>query len=164
MDYRKSGALLLASVLVMALAGCGVHLSRNLDGSLRAQATIGEQALQSEISAALADPSFQRVDVDLAQGVIYVRGERTRPDGGQDWMTFSLYLEAVDGAMRAQVSEVQVNGYDLRQATIRNWNQRIANNLERATRRNPNSELKTAEVTPDGLTLVWRIETARSRE
>lgn len=164
MHYRKPGALLLAWVLAMTLAGCGVDLSRNPDGSLRAEAALGEQALQSEISAALSDPSFQRVAVDLGQGVIYVRGERTRPDGGHDWMTFSLYLDAVDGAMTAQVSDVKVNGYDLRQATIQNWNQRIANNLERAARRNPNSELQSAVVTPEGLTLVWRIDTARSRE
>jgi hypothetical protein len=58
---------------------------------------------------------------------------------------------------------MQVNGRPTDTAYVSVWNERLANRLENAGRRNPDATLQSVTVTSDAVEFVWRIETARSR-
>lgn len=151
-----------ASLLVMV--GCQVGIDRNDDGSLRLEAEMPEAALEAEIQAAIADPLVEEVTVDLRSGYLEAEATRRRLNGsGLDSMSFRLDLGVENGHMTALISEVVVDGFSVSQERVDLWNQRIAANLERAGSRSDNSQLTAVTVGPEAVTLVWRIETPRSR-
>lgn len=161
---RIAGASALLLLVVLAGA-CNVSINRNTDGSLSVEASISETAIQAEIEAALNDPLIQELSVDLQDGYILVTGERRRISGSQtDTLSFRLDLGVKDGHLSAVVSEAQIDGIPIDEARVKVWNQRIANRLERAGQRNPNSTLQSVTVTPDAVKMTWRVETRRSRE
>lgn len=162
---RFSILALLALVMVPWLTACQVGISRNDDGSLQIEAEIPESALEAEIRAAIADPLIRNVSVDLRSGYLLAEASRNRLSGnGQDSMTFRLDLGAQDGHMTARISDVVVDGFSVGQDRVALWNSRIATNLERAGNRSGDSELVQVRVTDQAVTLVWRVETARSRD
>jgi len=159
---RFSLFALLAAALV--LSACTLQIERNPDGSLQVESNIPAEILQAEIEAAISDPLIRDFTVDLHEGYVAVSAERARVSGDQtDTLTFRLDLGVSDGHLTATVSEVQLNGRPVEEARVAVWNERIANRLERAGRRNPDSALQAVTVTPDALKMVWCIETPRSR-
>lgn len=161
----KQGHLIFFLLLAaLAMTACQVGIERNLDGSLRLEATMTEDQLESELRSALADPAIEQIAVEAHDGYLAVAAERGRSNGAQtDRLTFRLDLDAVDGHLSAQVSDVVFDGFSASQARVEEWNERIAANLERAGARRPNSSLQSVQVTTQGVTMIWRIETARSR-
>ena len=155
---------LFALFMMSLITGCQVGISRNQDGSLQIQAEIPEAALESEIRTAIADPLVQDVSVDLGTGYLLAEATRNRLSGsGQDVMTFRLDLGVNEGHMTAVISEVVFDGFSVDQDRVELWNTRIANNLERSGNRSGDSELVEVRVTEQAVTLVWQVETARSR-
>jgi hypothetical protein len=161
---RICSGILLLGLMVLGLVGCQIGLTRNPDGSLRVEASIGEEALAREVRAAIADPLVEEVQVSLERGYARISLSRRRPAGNTtDTLSFRLDLGVADGHLTAHLSSVVVNGYQPTDTLLAAWNERIANNLERAAGRTPNSTLQSVQVTDQGINMVWRIETARSR-
>lgn len=161
--FRKRWVFITFALMAL-LAACQVGISRNDDGSLRIEGEMPESALEAEIKAAIADPLVEDVSVDLHSGYLTaVAGRRRLSGSGRDTISFRLDLGVEDGHMTAVVSEVVVDGFSVSQARVQAWNQRIAANLERAGNRSEDSDLVDVLVTGDAVTLVWRVETARSR-
>lgn len=154
--------LLLAGLILTA---CSATLERNPDGSLRLETTMTEDSLQTEITAAIADPLVQDLSVDFQNGSIFVLGERRRLNSKvTDTLAFRLTLGASDGHMTAVISDATLDSIPIDQARVAVWNQRIATRLENAGRRNPNASLQSVVVADQDVTLIWRLETARSRQ
>jgi len=154
----------IALFAVLALSACNIGIDRNADGSLRAEARMSEDMLQDEISAAIADPLVQSLTADLREGYVWVEAVRKRLGSEQtDDMRFRLDLGASDGHLTAAVSEATLNDAPIDPARVGLWNERIAAKLERAGQRNPDSALQSVSVGADAVTMVWRIETPRSR-
>jgi hypothetical protein len=150
--------------VVLALGGCAIDLDRNADGSLRLETQMPEEAIQKEIRLALADPQIQDLTADLRDGTIAVSGVRLRATGDKtDTMSFLLDLGARDGHMTAEVSDAEINGIPIPAETVAQWNENIAQNLEQSGQRNPDSTLQSVTVTSEAVTMVWRIETRRSK-
>ena len=148
----------------LALSACQANISRNSDGSLRVETSMTESALQSEISAAIADPLIQSITVDLQNGYIQVSGVRKRLNSNQtDEMSFRLDLGVSDGHLTAAISNALIDNVPVDQARVDLWNTRIATRLTNAGQRNAKSSLQSVSLTPDEVTLTWRVETARSR-
>jgi len=151
-------------VMVLAISACSARVERNPDGSLAVESSMTEADLQTEIEAAIADSLVHDFSVDLHDGYIAVSAQRDRVSGsGTDTLSFRLDLGVSEGHLSATVSDAQLNGRAFEQARIDNWNERIANHLERAAQRRPNSTLQTVTIGGDSVTLVWRVETARSQ-
>jgi hypothetical protein len=151
-------------VIGLALSACGVNVERNPDGSLKVEANIAAGGLQAEIAAAIADPLMQDFTVDLRNGYIFVSAERKRMNSDvTDTLTFRLGLGVSDGHLAATISETQLNGRPVDEERVAVWNERIGTRLERAGKRNSNSILQAVNIDPDALTMIWRVETARSR-
>ena len=80
-----------------------------------------------------------------------------------DQLTFRLDLGARDGSLTAAISDVKINGKAANPDYVSVWNERLANRLQNAGRRNPDSTLQSVTITGNAVEFVWRIETARSR-
>jgi hypothetical protein len=78
-------------------------------------------------------------------------------------MSFRLDLGASAGHLTAAISDARLNDIPIDPARVAVWNERIANRLARSGNRNPNSALQTVTVGGETVTMVWRVETARSR-
>jgi hypothetical protein len=152
-------------LLTVALSGCGLNINRNADGSLNVEARMTEADLQSEISAAIADPLLRNFAIDVQEGHIRVSAERKRLNSEQtDRLSFRLTLSVSEGRLAAMISEAQINDQPVDPERVALWNERIANRLAGAAQRRPDRTLQTVTVGGEVVTLAWRIETARSRE
>jgi hypothetical protein len=148
----------------LGLSGCTINIDRNPDGSLNLEALMDEATLQSELRAAIADPLVQDLTVELSDGYIQASTERKRiMIDDVDSLSFRLDLGVQDGHMTAEISEAQLNGEPLEEERVEAWNARIATRLERAGRRNPDSTLEAVTISDESLTMVYRVETWRSR-
>lgn len=151
-------------VMIVTVSACSLDIERNPDGSLTVESSMTEASLQAELEAAMADPLMRDFTADLREGYVFVSAERERIGSDEtDTMTFRLDLGVSNGHLTATISEVQLNGLPIEEARVAVWNERIATKLERAGQRNPNSTLQAVAISQDALTMVWRIETARSR-
>ncbi len=164
MRARERRLVTIDLIVCVLIAGCQVGISRNSDGSLRVEAQMSEAALTREVQAALADPLIEGVTVDARDGYLQVEAERRRPGSNRrDNISYRLTLGVEDGHLAARISDLQLGGYEIDDSQLAAWNERIAANLERAGRESEQSELTDVTVNSDGMTLVWRVETARSR-
>jgi hypothetical protein len=151
-------------VAAVGLSACTIHVDRNDDGSLRAESRMPEGSIQEEIALALRDAQVKELDVDLRQGYVQVTGVREMPVGGHtDTLRFNLTLGVADGHLTATIWEATFNDNPIAAERVAGWNERIARNLERRAGNHPNSTLQSVSVTPDAVTMAWRIETRYSR-
>jgi hypothetical protein len=156
-----AGLLLMAT---MALSACSIDITRNEDGSLRVEGVMDEHELESELALAIKDPLVQNLDVDVRNSAVFASGQRRHPDNsGVDTLAFRLDLGVRDGSLTASISGATVNGEPIEAWRVRGWNERLASRLERAAGRRPNSALQNVSLEDDAITMVWRIETPRSR-
>jgi hypothetical protein len=158
-------ALIVATAACTLLLGaCSANVTRNTDGSLSVTSTITGDSLNAEIKSALADPLVQDVTVTLQSGYADVSATRKRLDSDKlDTLTFRLDLGASGGQLTATVSNAQVDGRAVEADRVAEWNTRIANRLANFSQRRENSTLQSVTITPEGVTMVWRVETKRSQ-
>jgi hypothetical protein len=164
MDRRSSVSIAVLILAGLFLGACTIGVDRNPDGSLKLDVSLPEATIQSEIDHGLDDPLIQDLKADLRDGYIFVTADRKRVQSDEiDQLTFRLDLGAMDGALTAVISNVQVNGKSGNPAYVSVWNQRLANRLDKAGRRNPDTALQSVTINADVVEFVWRIETERSR-
>ena len=164
MNTNKFLTLLGLLVAVLAMSACTIHIDRNDDGSLRAESLLPKETLQREIQLAIADSKVQELTADLHDGYISVIGARKRDGGDEiDTLSFRLTLGVTDGHLAATISDAKLNDIPIAEERVTKWNERIAENLEKAGDKHPNSTLQSVHVTATEVTMAWRIETPRSR-
>jgi hypothetical protein len=162
--WKTITIIILSTLAGLLLSACQATITRNEDGSLRVETSMTEAGLQSEIQAALSDPLIQTVTVDLQPGYILVSGVRKRLNSDQtDTLTFRLDLGVSEGYLTATVSNALIDGVPVEEERVALWNERIANRLEKAGQRHVNSTLQSVTISSDNVSMVWRVETARSR-
>lgn len=158
---RTFPLLLVALLIIISLltSACQFNVSRNADGSLTVETSISQQELQSEISAALSDPLIKNVTVSLQSGYILVNGERQRLNDNSktDALSFRLDLGVSGGQLTATVSNAQLDGKAIEQNRVDNWNQTIANRLQKFGQRRPNTSLQAVTITPQAVNMTWLI-------
>ncbi len=154
----KTISVLLVTLLFLTSA-CKANIARNDDGSFTVETTITQQELQEAISAAIADPLVQDLQVSLQSGYVSVIGTRQRLNdaGKTDTLSFRLDLSVSNGQIIASVSDAQIDGSSIDQARVDNWNQTIANRLSKIGQRNENNILQSVSVTPEIVTMTWNV-------
>lgn len=156
--------MVLLATASLAISACSIAVDRNPDGSLRLEVNLPESTIQEEITAALNDPLITDLQVDLRQGYIFVTADRKRVLGDEtDLLSFRLDLGTHDGHLTAVISDAKINDEPVNDAYVEVWNQRLAQRLEEAAKRNPDSSLQSVSVGDDALNFIWRIETPRSK-
>jgi hypothetical protein len=104
------------------------------------------------------------VTVDLRDGYFFVTVEGEDPEVGEAvTLTFRATPGVADGHLTLTISDAQRNGEAVDDERVAQRTERIATRLERAAGRRPNRTLQSVTVTEDALTMVWRVETPRSR-
>jgi hypothetical protein len=157
-------AMVLLATASLAISACTIAVDRNPDGSLRLEVDLPESTIQEEIAAALNDPLITDLQVDLRHGYIFVTADRKRVLGDEtDLLSFRLDLGTHAGHLTAVISDAKINDELVNDAYVEVWNQRLAQRLEEAAKRNPDSSLQSVSVGDDGLNFIWRVETARSK-
>lgn len=165
MNIRTLFATVLLFIATMALSACSIEITRNEDGSLRLQGVMDEHELESELALAIKDPLVQNLDVDIRDGTVFAGGQRQHADNsGVDTLAFRLDLGVHDGSLMASISEATLNGEPIESWRVEDWNERLASRLERAAGRRPNCTLQSVSLEDDAVTMIWRIETPRSRD
>ena len=153
------------TVAALLLAACNVEARGNPRESMTVESRITEAELQEIIDESLADPLIRNLDVDMREGYVFVTAERERFDGSAtDTMTFRLDLGVSDGHLTASISDAQLDGQPVDAERVALWNERIANRLEKAGQRRADSSLQSVSISSENVTMVWRVETARSRD
>ena len=82
---------------------------------------------------------------------------------GTATMSFRLDLSVVDGHLGAVVSDAEINDVPVPTEIVDIWNEKLAIQLERAGKRNPDSTLQRVTVGGEEVQMEWRVETAQSR-
>jgi hypothetical protein len=145
--------------LVFSLSACRANISRNEDGSLSVETTIGQQELQEAITASIADPLIKELNVSLQSGYILVTGQRQRLNEASktDTLAFRLDLGVGNGQVTATISNAQLDGVPVEQNRVEHWNQTIASRLVILGKKRPNSSIEALSVTPEAVNMTWKV-------
>lgn len=159
MKNRTRKLSILFVVLVVFLSACRANISRNQDGSLTVETTIGQQELQQAITASIADPLIKELNVSLQSGYILVTGQRQRLKDSTrtDSLSFRLDLGLSNGQLTASISDAQLDGAPVDQARLDHWNQTIASRIVILGKKNPNSSLESVSVTTEAVSMTWKV-------
>ena len=151
--------LTLMAAATLILGACKADFSRNDDGSLTMETAVTQEQIQETISSAIADPLIQDLTASLQNGYVSVSGTRQRLNdpGKTDTMSLRLDFGVSNGQLTASISDAQIDGVDIEQNRVDNWNQTIANRLSNFGGRNENATLQSVAITPEQVTMTWLV-------
>ncbi len=155
--------LLLAVVLALALTACGrVNIQRNASGGMTVTVTLTEADINAVVEQALAEenPLLRDPYVDLQNGAIVISGEHDLRNGqGRVSGTVTVTLSVEDGTLRAQITDVQIEGIDVSDEQVARLNDRLAEGFAlRAGRDNRVITMTSVSVGNDSIELVFETE------
>ena len=154
---------ILSMILVaLTLAACNrgtVGVQGNGDGT----ATVTVTVTQAEVNAAIADalnvsnPLLRNPSVDLQPGQIVISGEHDRRDGGGRVSgSVTMTLTVQDGALLAQIVSANIEGLDMSDARIAEFNQRMIERMtNRAGRDNRVVTMQSVTITDSDVQIVF---------
>ena len=74
-----------------------------------------------------------------------------------DALTFRLDLGVSSSQLTASISDAQLDGVPVEQNRVDHWNQTLANRIAIVGQKNPNSSLKSVNITPAAVTMTWNV-------
>ena len=161
--------LALIFIIIFTCTACNQdNISARSDGEGSTIVTIS--LTESEFNALLAtaiansdNPLLRDPSVDFRNGQVVVSGEHERRDGsGRVAGTMNLSVGVVDGVLNAQITDANIEGMDLSDERIAEFNARLAEALAgRAVRDNPFATLNSINITDDALQIDIRISRNR---
>lgn len=148
-------------LVLFSLAACNRdNVTVRPDGNGTAIVTISltESEFSTMISTALAssaNPLLRNPSVDFQNGQVVISGEHDKRDGsGRVSGTATLTVQVTNGAIDAQITAVNIEGLDLSDERVADFNQRLAQALAgRAIRDNPRATLSSISITNDAMQL-----------
>jgi hypothetical protein len=158
--------LLILLLVVVALAACRraeiTGVERNPEGGLDVSASLSEADINAAIADALAiqNPLLRDPQVDLQNGQIVVTGSHELPSGGETVsgsLTFTLSVN--NGVLLAQITDADIQGVDLSDERIANFNQRISERMtNRANRENRAVTVQSVNVTDSAVEITFNVQ------
>lgn len=155
---------LLAAISLAACNFGGVSVERNSDGTTDVIVSLTESEVNTLVRTALeqsADPLLRNPSVDLQPGQIVISGEHDRRDGGGRISgTVTLSISVVNGDVQAQITAVNIEGWDASDARIQEFNRQLAQLLGgRARQDNARATLSAITITNDALQIRITVQT-----
>lgn len=160
----KLRIVILMSVLLMILAACNrgevTDVQRNPEGGIDVTVKLTETEVNDAIVDALnsaANPLLRDPSVDLQAGQIVINGQHERRDGGGTVSGSLIVTVTVEnGALLAQVTQANVEGWDAGDERIQQFNQRLAENFSRrANRDNQQITVTAVNITDSELEVTF---------
>jgi hypothetical protein len=159
---RSKLSILILAVLSFSLliSACQFDISRNADGSLSVDTSISQEALQTAITAGIADPLIKNLTASLQSGYILVSAERERlkDPGRTDKLTFRLDMGVTAGKLIVTISNALLDGVAVDQERVNHWNETIAARLQKIGQKQTNTTLKAVTITSEGVSMNWLVE------
>lgn len=156
--------LFLLLMLLFSLAACNQSLDVqvNEDGTATISVSLSEAEVNTLVQTALSNsgnPLLRNPSVDLQPGQIVISGEHERRDGGGSVSgTVTVSVAVVNGELQVQVTDVNVEGLDISDERIQEFNEALAERLGgRARQGNGNATLESVTITNDNLTIAIRV-------
>jgi hypothetical protein len=126
--------LILTGLLILGLTACNRgtvnDVQRNPEGGVEVTLSLTEQEVNDAVAQALensGNPLLRNPQVDLKPGQIVITGQHERRDGGgtvSGTVTVNVGLNA--GKVQVQITQAQIEGFDLSDARIQQFNDRLA--------------------------------------
>jgi hypothetical protein len=159
----KTYLLIIGLLAALALTACRrgeiTSVERNPEGGVTVTARLTEADVNAAINEALeitGNPLLRNPQVDLQNGLIVVSGEHVRRDGnGTVSGSFNVTLTAQNGALLAQVSNLNIEGFDVADERLATFNQRLVNAFtNRANRENRQVTVDSVTITNDAIEIT----------
>lgn len=154
--------LLLLMLVVLPLAACRrgtIEVQRNGNGTANVTVTVTEAEVNAAITDALnvSNPLLRDPTVDLQPGQIVISGEHDRRDGnGRVSGSVTMTLTVQDGALLAQIVSADIEGLDMSDARIAEFNQRMTERMTaRAGRDNRAVDMQSVTITDSDVQIVF---------
>jgi hypothetical protein len=133
---KRQMILTMMFLLPLLLGACNrAQVERNPEGGVTVTVTLSEADVNLAIEQALAagtDPLLRNPSVELANGVIIASGEHDRRDGGGRVSgSLTIRVSVVNGTLAAEITEADIEGFDLSDERIAAFNERLADGLAR---------------------------------
>lgn len=162
----KIRLLMFIFAVPLLLVGCNranVDVERNPDGGFNITATLNEAEVNTAIENALAqsaNPLLRDPQVDLQTGQIIINGQHDRRDGGGTVSgSVTMTLSVQNGALAAQITQADVEGLDLTDERIADFNTRLAEGLARLAENDRGLiTVQSITVTADNLQIVFTAQ------
>lgn len=161
--------LLIALLVALALTACRrgelTNIERNPEGGVTVTARLTEADVNAAVTEALAqaeNPLLRNPQIDLQNGVIVVSGEHERRNGGGTVSgSINVTLTVQNGAILAQVSNLNIEGLDVADERLTTFNQRLANGFTaRANRENRQITVDAVTITNDAIEITITAQQA----
>jgi regulator of protease activity HflC (stomatin/prohibitin superfamily) len=156
--------LFLFLILIFGLVACNrdVNVQPNGDGTATVSVSVTEAEVNTVVQNALsarANPLLRNPSVGLQNGQIVVTGEHERRDGaGTVSGTVTLNATVVNGVLNVEVTDVDIEGWDVSDERIQQFNDELEERLGgRARQNNGNATLESVSITDDNLTIQIRV-------
>lgn len=157
----KNRTVLIGLVVALGLvaSACRIDVERNSDGSLQLEAVITEADIARELGFA-EDPDFETLVIDLKDGYALFDASGPNDDDATrtDEVSFRMELFVVDGHLGAEVSDAYWNGIEVPQLFIDEWNEELAEDLEKSAKKDKDSTLIDVEITEDEVRFEFRVD------
>jgi hypothetical protein len=155
---------LLLLALLVAACGTSLNVRTNEQGNAVVELGLPESVVNTILrDSVITDNTDDNLlteisSVDMKPGLITVVGSRTLPDGTKAPGSFDLSLTAENGALRASVSNVEIQGYTFTDEQLARLNERIASSLAQSASENANSYIDSVNISDDSLKFVVTIQ------
>ena len=108
----------------------------------------------------VSNPLLRDPKVDLQPGQIVINGEHDRRDGGGRVSgSVTMTLSVQNGALLAQITAADIEGLDMSDARIAEFNQRMAERMTaRAGRDNPVVTMQSVTITDTDIQFVFTAQ------
>lgn len=149
-------------VLVLLTISCSMfNIDRGEDGSLRVETNLTMDLIQSALGLATDLSQVVNLQLEPRDGYIYAHADSFQMEGisGTN-VSFHLELGVSNGVLTAKVTNVEANGFVIDSSLFEPYNQMIADRLAQVTEMTDRATLETVSVTPDGVKMVWLLNTS----
>lgn len=136
MKYFRLILLILTGAVLVGCGGANVEI--NPEGGVEVTITLTEEELNFAIGEALSDGDntlLLNPQLTLGDGMITVTGEYFFVTGEKHIGTMMIHLGAENGALTAEITSVEIEGFDADEGRLANLNQRLASALTRYANR-----------------------------
>jgi formylmethanofuran dehydrogenase subunit C len=163
----KIRTLLLTLFMIVGLAACNrdnvTSVERSAEGGVDVTVKLTEQEVNEAITTVLAvsaNPLLRNPTVDLQAGQIVVNGEHERRDGqGKVTGSITITVAVQDGLLLPQITQADIEDFDLSDARVAEFNQRLqADFNRRANRDNKQLTFKSVAITDSDLEIVFNFK------
>lgn len=153
---------LLFALMMVVIAGCtreDVGVQRNDAGGVDVAVTVSEADLNAALTEALnraPNPLLRDPQIDLQAGQIVISGQHDRRDGGgQVSGSVVLALTLIDGALQAEATAVNIEGFAADDARLAEFNAQFLDNFNRLARATDRVTVTGLTITDDGVNLTF---------